>query len=285
MCLRWLQFECTSVKLDPQATGTLASREREVHRAMKLLRGAVLLVLLGLKLGASPGTVFYGNLSAGSQDVVLVAVDGPLYASFSTGGTLLSLSDVQLKLNNGTALVGRAFPRQSPILLDADYWKPIASLHPKGTSKSRPQVNVATGTLTVALYADNSSSPGALLTTIGTLDNPALGPVPADHDFPLSTPYPLAANTRYWIGLSATPSSDAAWVVSSDTAGTGITTEFWDADGMVHSNADPPFQMQVVGAVITAPPAAPAPASLLLALVGFAGAALYLNRKRLGFSR
>ena len=137
--------------------------------------------------------------------------------------------------------------------------------------------------MTVALYADSSTSPGVLLTTIGTLPGDSLSMTLANYDFPLGSAYPLLTNQRYWIGISTSNGSIAGWAKAQNNTGLGVANEFWYANGMVHPNADPPFQMQVNG--LGFPAATPAPSSWLLLLAGLAGLGLAAGRKKFGVSR
>jgi hypothetical protein len=76
--------------------------------------------------------------------------------------------------------------------------------------------------MTVGLYADSSSFPGAQV--IGTLSVGAQG----IYDFPVNPGISLNPNTRYWIGVSGLGNSVAGWASTGSTAGTGnIANEFY----------------------------------------------------------
>jgi hypothetical protein len=212
---------------------------------------------------------------------VPVAVVGPLYDSFSTGASAFSLNDVQLKLKISVPVFYRS-PSDAPRLLQAGYWRPVAEVRSK-PSRSGLGPRDGGGLMTVALYADSSTSPGALLTTIGTLPGAALSMTLANYDFPLGSAYPLSASQRYWIGISTSNGSIAGWARAQDNTGLGVANEFWYANGVVHPNSDPPFQMQVNG--LGFPAATPAPSSWLLLLAGLAGLGLAAGRKKFGVSR
>jgi hypothetical protein len=241
------------------------------------------LLLLAIQLGAGPGGILYDNLSNSTSSVRSVSAAGPLYDSFSTGASFVSLSDVQLKLRTSEPVRYRP-PAAGPGLLLVGYWKPAAQVRSKGFT-SRPRPHDDGGLMTVALYADSSTSPGGLLTTIGTLSGDSLSMMPANFDFPLGSVYPLSTNQRYWIGISNTNESIAGWSVAQNNTGVGVPNEFWYANGMVHPNTDPPFQMQVNTVASESIPGTPTPPTLILALVGFGGCALYWIRRRLGFAR
>ena len=85
--------------------------------------------------------------------------------------------------------------------------------------------DVPSGSFTVALYADSgSATPGTQLATIGTLNDTDLSDTLTAYHFALT--YPLAATTRYWIGLSTDDGSTAEWSWSSDISGTGVAGEY-----------------------------------------------------------
>ena len=173
-----------------------------------------------------------------------VANAGPLAASFSTGASSVDLADVKLDLNMN----------QEP----------------------------PTPYITVALFSDSSTSPGTQLTTIGTLSDGNFGS-PGVYDFPLSTSYLLAANTRYWIELSSSTNSSQNWDTASTATGTGVASEYYSVAGTVSANngaSSTPFQMQVNADPAT-PSAAPAPASIWLLSVGAAGLMGYSRLRRM----
>ena len=196
------------------------------------------LVLLSIGFNAVADTL-YDSLSASTSvsagnNQVTDANFGPLADSFSTGASVFSLTDVQLALtvDNPTT----------------------------------------TGTVTVSLLSDNATSPGTTITTLGTINDSALSAyTPATVDFPLVTAIALAANTRYWVEVSATADSSAGWSYTADTAGTGVANEynansFWIYNNNPYNGAN---QLQVNGSAT----AVPLPGSAWLfasALAGFA---------------
>jgi len=244
---------------------------------VRIVRGCLILCALVLTLSAT--TSLYDNLSATVSDFYSATEDGPLYASFSTGGTTFSLTDVQILLVNGTDL-DFAEPRTSK----------VRSHHKSGASRraTRPSLRVrpedgSGGSITVALYSDNDTSPSGQLTVIGTLPDSSLPTSSSGGavDFPLATAYPLAANTRYWIGLTSSNDSVADWLETNVTTGTGVAGEFLFADdGVMPNNPETePFIMQVDNGSPSISPT-PAPPTLVLGLLGIACLGLYFARRR-----
>ena len=177
--------------------------------------------LFALATALQAGVVYDNLLSANSGADPIVGWGPPLFDSFSTGSGGFSLADVQLLL--------------------------------AGTPDA--------GSLTVSLYNDNATSPGAQLAPIGTVNDAALGSLGVI-DLPLGSPYALAPNTRYWIVLNSTDSS-ANWGWSSDQAAVGVAGEFFGHVTSVFSNSGGPYQMRLsdTGAV-------PEPSALFLVLAG-----------------
>ena len=93
------------------------------------------------------------------------------------------------------------------------------------------------GTLTVGLYSDSGTYPGALISTLGTLNDAVLGAGPAVYSVSVLTDPVLAPNTRYWIGLRDT--GDVDWDFTHDSAGIEQTTEYHFVGGQgVQANGD-----------------------------------------------
>lgn len=136
---------------------------------------------------------------------------------------------------------------------------------------------IGDGSTHVELFSDNSTAPGTLLRTIGTLADTSLTNSLTIYDFTLSTPYELAANTRYWIALVADPTngSVAAWSSSDSAAGTGVSGEYLEYQGSIYTNDNGPWNMEVMGSAV------PEPASIVSALSGIVCLACYtFHRQR-----
>lgn len=184
--------------------------------------------LLFTSLQASATLTPFDNLAAISDgsDSVAESNFGPLSASFLIASPRFVLTDVKLKLTGD---------------------------------------NSTGGSLTVSLLADNGTAPGSLVGVIGSLADSALSFTATDFSFVLATPWVLAQNARYWIQVSSTSDSSAAWSYSSDISGAGVATEYHANAYLVYDNASSsPYQLQVNGTV-------PEPATAWLLSLGLMG--------------
>ena len=153
------------------------------------LKGAIagLACLFFLAGVANANTIIYDNLDSTYGGYdSLTGWGPPLFDSFAAGSTDTTLLEVQLKL------------RGSP----------------------------SPGSLSVALYSDSNRSPGKLLCTIGSLSDKALPSTWSVLDFWLTSPYPLAADTRYWVVLTSINSSTAEWSWTPDQGDLGAAGDF-----------------------------------------------------------
>lgn len=140
-----------------------------------------------LASAAHAQTVLYGNLNATIGTYYAVEGQGPLYNSFSTGSTSVLLTDVKVYLQ-----------------LEDD---PVNGV-------------------TVALYADSNSSPGAQIKALGSLSDSTIVS-PGVFDVPVNPGVTLSPNKRYWIGMSVSGQSEIAWASTNSTGGTGnIANEY-----------------------------------------------------------
>jgi len=206
----------------------------------------VALVIVGSALvsdrAVASTVVLYDNLVNASIDADSANTFGPDYNSFSTGS--------------------------SAFLLDA------VSVLVRGNAASG-------GTFNLSLYSDNASTPGAVFFDLGSYSDSVLNA--SLTAFAASfAPVALAANARYWVGLTTTDSS-IEWSFDADNSGVGVANEFYATPKGVFSNADifgggEPYQMSVAGTPVAA---TPLPASLVLFATALGGLGLLgLRRKK-----
>ena len=122
--------------------------------------------------------------------------------------------------------------------------------------------------LAVGLYADNSISPGTLITSLGTIADSSLSTSPTLVNIALTANPSLSASTRYWIGLSVITVNPitTAWSFESPDSGTGVAGEYYDTTGLLANSAfGTALMMQVTEGNLTG---VPEPSSMAL----FAGA-------------
>lgn len=200
-------------------------------------RPAVLIVAIIAFHFASPAFAANVVLFDSTADAIagydsITAPSGPLAFSFTTTGDTSRLTDVKINLHGTGA---------------------------------------GTGSITVELYSNNPSvppQPGSVLATIGTASDSSITSASTLYDFPLSTPYPLAPNTRYWIYVSTSNSSVLGMNWSGAWAGTGVAGEYYLFDGAIDSNGPGGPFIGYVAATAVAAASAPAmtPLALLLTL-------------------
>ena len=185
--------------------------------------------------GASNAAVIYDNLYSTTKGADPVGnyngfAFGPLYDSFSTGSSSFTLQAVK-------------------VLLSGD--------------------STSSGSVTVALYNDNSTSPGTVLYTIGSISDSSLSSTLTVYDFTLATSQNLSANTRYWIGLKTSDNSTAYWAWSLDQSAVGVAGEYYANSSGVNSNIGGPYQMQLSSNVVPLPGTAWLLGSGFLGLAGW----------------
>ena len=93
----------------------------------------------------------------------------------------------------------------------------------------------------MGLYADNSTTPGALTTVLGSVSDSVLSSTPEIYDVTLTANPLLTAATRYWIGLSGT--TTAGWSWSLDISGTGVGSEYFSNPNGTFPNVGGPYHL------------------------------------------
>jgi len=193
------------------------------------------LIVVGLAFATSAKAQIYDNLGATPTSDDPVSLFGPLYDSFTSPGTAQAITSLQLALGGDNS----------------------------------------SGTLTVGLYSDSSTSPGALITTLGTINDTTIGAGFNDYTVSLLSNPVLATSTRYWIGLVDT--DDVTWAWSLDTSGPGVSGEFFaNQNGVFANSGNGPYMMDLNVGNVSSVPAAGSTASILG--LGFAGL-MALRRK------
>ena len=131
--------------------------------------------------------------------------------------------------------------------------------------------NTSSGSLSVDLFADTGvPSVGPMIANLGTISDAQLSIVPAIITLTPASQVSLAANTRYWIGLSSTTST-AMWNWSFNVSGPGVAGEFLHNDLGTFPSSQGAYQMEVE--------VAPEPAALLLSGVALLTCSIALRRR------
>jgi uncharacterized protein (TIGR03437 family) len=207
---------------------------------------SVLLLFVALSSSFGQSIILFDELNAANSGSDSATKLGPLGESFSTGASAVSLTDVMVKLNIAQNNGGTfdALPRRRAG--GGSTWvQPAASSSPA---------------VTIALYSNNVLRPGTLLAQLGTVADSSLPSSGAlqNFDIPVNPPIALTPNTMYWILLTSSNNSVAAWAWTTDVTGIGSANEYTFFQSGVYPNvgvSDGPYQMRVTAA----PPATPVP--------------------------
>jgi hypothetical protein len=190
----------------------------------------------GLASVTANADVLYDNISATSNGAVSLSASAGLYDSFSTGSfSTFTLSSVTFLLKASNPTDGFTF--------------------------------------TFGLLSNSSgNSYGALLAKSAPYQDSVLSTSLSEFTGQLTTPYTLAAHTRYWIQLAGEgdnggfpPGSSVDWS-QSFSGGVGINGEYnwnYELGGFLNSADHPPYQMQIAGA--------PEPSTWAMLILGFCG--------------
>ena len=147
-------------------------------------------------------TVIYDGLSF-AGGADSIAGFGPLYDSFTSAGSSQIITGLKLKL---------------------------------GGRRGGP------GQITVGLFSDSGTSPGALIATLGIINDATITETNVYSLSLFSMPL-LAASTRYWIGLSDTGAT--AWTYPADKFGVGVSGEYFANQQGVGPNIYGAYQMEL----------------------------------------
>jgi len=210
------------------------------------MKTKIILLTASLGLVAAPGvwaqTTIYDNLSyatsAGASVWGSGSTTGMMADSFSTLSTDSSLTTVDLLL--------------------------------------RRYASSETGSTTIGLYADNSTSPGTLLAVLGTINDTTLS-YGSYTEYSYNSTFSLASDTRYWIGITAPTADIVSWAEANDASGVGTSGEYfyWNSPP-VAPNSEGPFGLSVS----VTPEATPEPSTLALASLGGLGILWQLRRRK-----
>jgi hypothetical protein len=180
---------------------------------LKLLFAGALIASASFAPVSAGAFTLYDNIGALSNGADSALESGPLYDSFSTGATALTISQFDLLL--------------------------------VGTSGSK-------GTFQVQILTDAGTTPSGVVYSSGPFSDSILSGVPTDVSFSFA-PQSLLANTRYWIGLIGDSNSSVMWSYSMDVSGPGVAGESFANQMGVFPASDGPYQMLVTGNVATTP--------------------------------
>jgi hypothetical protein len=234
---------------------------------MRALRQVFAVVSCALILSATTGVTIESTLSSPADDGAFVVSDGPIAQSF-TPAAPYTLTSVTIVLTNASLVTTDARPAASAKHMGKA--KRAAARAPKPATPAALPFTVAT------LYSDNSTFPGTALATSTTqVFDSQLTSSPQQFAFAFN--YPLAANTRYWIGLSSPNGSGAFWAGSDFPTGTDFETEFYEFDSSISPADSATFVMSVTGQL---PATTPAPSSWLLVAIGLASVGAWLAFRR-----
>ena len=119
-------------------------------------------------------------------------------------------------------------------------------------------------TISAVLLSDSSNAPGAVLETIGTLNEDTVS-TPGPPSFPPldytinGSPYALAPDTRYWIELTSNDTSQygyVEWGITYNVSGAGTAGQYYSADDgdIVLPDTDAALLIGVPGTIASSTP-------------------------------
>ena len=200
-----------------------------------LRHAAAAAALTAAAIPAAHATTIYTNLASSQDGADPLFGVGPLAQSFTTDANGGGLMSVELLLTSGSA----AFA----------------------------------GTLNVNLLADSSTAPGAVVISLGSIDNASISTVDAEvYSFAPVAGISLSPNTTYWVEIDESTPNAIEWSYSYDLTALGVAGQSASSGefGVNPASSYGAYQMQVdVPEPVTA-------TVLLSGLLGLAG----LRRRR-----
>lgn len=124
--------------------------------------------------------------------------EGVVAQSFTTGASTSTISEVQLSLSTFDAGAG--------------------------------------GTVSVELWSDSSTQPGASLDTLGTIGAASLTGSFETYNFTVTDAPTMTDDTRYWIEVTSSV-DNVEWGATFSTSGTEVSSEFQDTNGNVNPDS------------------------------------------------
>jgi hypothetical protein len=134
------------------------------------------------------------------------------------------------------------------------------------------------GSFTISVL-DGQNFPNAVVLSVGNLSDNQLSSAVSTFTVNFA-PLTLAANSRYWIELSATGS--VQWSYDGDASGTGVAGEIFQNQNGVFDSSDGPYQMQISDGQVSAVPELPSWTMIVLGFVGLVFVTRYKARRRVG---
>lgn len=133
------------------------------------------------------------------------------------------------------------------------------------------------GSLSLTLMADQGMQPGTAVASLGTLSSAAISTADfASYSFGTLAPVKLAANTTYWIEISAASPVAVEWSWSTDQTALGVAGQasYSQEFGVLMNSDGGPYQASISVSAV------PEPASYLLFAFGLAAVGFGAARRK-----
>jgi hypothetical protein len=156
-------------------------------------------LMQGFAPPGTPNVLFDSTVNANDAGADTLFPNDNLFASFSTGGTPITLGLLQFLLDDPSPGDG--------------------------------------GTIDVTLWSDLGGAPDIQIDDLGNIPDASLSPGGSLISLTVNDGLVLAAGTRYWIEMTSNSfATSSEWDLASGNAGTGVSSEFIDAYGNVFVN-------------------------------------------------